>query len=63
MVKAKPKKEVVIQSSMRIRKPLWEALRRIADSERLSMAQVVERALIDYCDANDVDEPKGKGGR
>jgi hypothetical protein len=50
MVKAKPKKEVIIQSSLRIPKPLWERINRIATSKRLSMAQAVIQAIAEYCD-------------
>jgi predicted HicB family RNase H-like nuclease len=65
-MKAKPKKEVIIQSSLRIPKPLWEAINRAASRQRLSMAQAVERALFDYCDAHDawtVKKSDEKGGK
>jgi hypothetical protein len=50
MVKAKPKKEVIIQTSLRIPKPLWEKINRIAADKRLSMSQAVIQAVAEYCD-------------
>jgi hypothetical protein len=45
----KKKKEETIQSTMRLPKPLWKILNRVAGSKRLSMQQSVERAVAEYC--------------
>ena len=45
----KKKKEEMIQSTMRLPKPLWKTLNRVAASKRLSMQQTVERAVAEYC--------------
>ena len=45
----KKKKEETIQSTMRLPKPLWKILNRVAGSKRLSMQQTVERAVAEYC--------------
>lgn len=45
----KKAKADVIQSTMRLPRPLWEILNSIAADARLSMAQSVERAIAQYC--------------
>jgi hypothetical protein len=42
-------KEEMIQTTMRLPKPLWEAVTELAFLERMSMQQVTERALAHYC--------------
>jgi hypothetical protein len=45
----KKKKEETIQSTLRLPKPLWKIVNRIASKKRLSMQQTVERAIAEYC--------------
>jgi hypothetical protein len=47
--KAKPKEEI-IQSTLRLPRPLWERINHIAIDKRLSMAQAVVQAVSEYCD-------------
>ena len=49
MTKHRKTKETIVQSTMRIPHSLWERINQVADTQRLSMAQAVERALFFYC--------------
>jgi len=49
MTKYRKRKEVMVQSTMRIPRSLWQRINKVADMKRLSMAQTVERALFCYC--------------
>ena len=48
MKKANPKEEI-IQSTLRLPRPLWEQINHIAVDKRLSMAQAVIQAITEYC--------------
>lgn len=45
----KATKEEIIQSTLRIPRPLWEKINHIAIDKRLSMAQAVIQAITEYC--------------
>jgi hypothetical protein len=55
MTKHRKTKEVIVQSTMRIPRSLWQRINKVADMKRLSMAQTVERALLLYCYVNPLD--------
>ena len=46
--KVKPQEEI-IQSTLRLPRPLWEKINHIAVDKRLSMAQAVIQAISEYC--------------
>ncbi len=48
MKKANPKEEI-IQSTLRLPRPLWEQINHVAVDKRLSMAQAVIQAITEYC--------------
>lgn len=48
-MKRKPKEEI-IQSTLRLPRPLWEKINHIAIDKRLSMAQAVVQAISEYCE-------------
>jgi predicted DNA-binding ribbon-helix-helix protein len=48
MNEANPKEEI-IQSTLRLPRPLWEQINHIAVDKRLSMAQAVIQAITEYC--------------
>jgi hypothetical protein len=47
-MKAKPSEEIV-QSTLRLPRPLWRKINHIAVDKRLSMAQAVLEAISEYC--------------
>jgi predicted DNA-binding ribbon-helix-helix protein len=49
MTPAKKPKGVIIQTSLRLPRPLWVRITRIAVEKNLSMAQAVQEAVVEYC--------------
>jgi len=43
-------KEKIIQSSLRLPRSTWLRIRCIAEAKRLSLAQAVETAVLEYCE-------------
>lgn len=39
----------VIQSTLRLPRPLWVRINHIAASKNLSMQQAVQQAIVEYC--------------
>ncbi len=59
-MKKRKAKASIVQSTLRLPRPLWVRINRIATQRNLSMQQAVQQAITEYCEMNTVVKAFGR---